>query len=275
MREDASGYSIFPPDVEHWDYQTSLKLSSTISLEKDALTRDCGLDRGATLAAIVLAQSSQTKTERVVARTVLSEGHRDEKFEFRLSGDEIGGRLTLETVIAILDAKSTSAVAPVAKGSVIWRSKSQHLLEGIGSQFPTEALDFANLSGSVADAGWLLEVDASDFDAPFMSSVRLFLNTGSPAIKKMISGSGDSSSQQLLRLIDWDVSRQLVDIGLLSAEVEALDVDGTADSLAGVLRNIIGAIWPLESMSSLRRWRTQDKGRIESRLQSHYKVGRE
>ena len=95
----------------------------------------------------------------------------------------------------------------------------------------------------------------TDPDARFMSAARLTLNSGHPAIERLLNGAKDDGTEQLLRTLNWDVTRQMVQAALESDDVVGLDIDPEATTVAGVLRNLLGRIWPLESPATLRQWR--------------------
>jgi len=192
----------------------------------------------------------------------------DLAIEFALEGSELGGRLTLETLLVVSDPKPLSNLAPSQPGSILWRTSSWTDLEGIGTQFPTDTLDF-KAAGLDADAGWQLKIDLSDPDARFMSAVRLTLNSGHPAIERLLSGAKDEGTDQLLRTLNWDVTRQMVEAAVRSEDVAWIDVDLEGTSVAVVLRNLLGRIWPLEAPGTLLQWLNDDPARIESHLQ-HY-----
>ena len=55
----------------------------------------------------------------------------------------------------------------------------------------------------------------------------------------------------MLRTLHWDVTRQMVQAALECDEVIGLDVDPETTTTAGVLRNLLGRIWPLDSPATL------------------------
>jgi hypothetical protein len=129
-------------------------------------------------------------------------------------------------------------------------------------------MDFS-ATGRDPRAGWELRVELVDPDARFMSVARLTLNSGHPAIGKLLRGEKDEGTDQLLRTLNWDITRQMAYLALQSDDVAALEVDPDALSVAGVLRNLLGAIWPLESVVTLRHWLGHQPNRIEVHLQHH------
>ena len=113
----------------------------------------------------------------------------------------------------------------------MWRPSRWTDLEGVGAQFPTDTVNFSE-TGRDPRAGWELRVDLTDPDARFMSAARLTLNSGNAAISRMLKGEKDDRTDQLLRTLNWDVTRQLVFLGLETEEVTSLEVDSDALSVA-------------------------------------------
>jgi hypothetical protein len=258
-----------PNEMPHWDYQTVLEVAAPVSVDRRAVTESCQLEWESGLAVLVMARSSHTNVELVAARldVPLSENF-DLAVELILEGHQLGGRLTLETMLVSTEPRALGPLSPKHRGSILWRRVHWTDLEGVGAQFPTDTVDFAQ-SGRDARAGWELHVELGDPDSRFMSATRLTLNSGHPAIGKLLRGEKNEGTDQLLRTLNWDVTRQMVYLALQSEEVAVLDVDLDALSVTGVLRNLLGAIWPLESVVTLRQWLTSEPSRIERHVQHH------
>lgn len=261
-----------PNEVPHWDYQTTLELAAPVAVDRRSVTGACHLQHDSGLAVLVMAKSSHTSAEVVARRLDLPMADDfDLAVEIRLTGRELGGRLTLSTLLVVTEPKPLDRLAPQHPGSIVWRTSQWTDLEGIGTQFPTDTIDFA-AGGMPSEAGWQFRIDLSDPDAQFMSAARLTLNSGHPAIVRLLSGSKDPGTEQLLRTLNWDVTRQMVYAGLDSDDVAGLDVDTEATSVAGVLRNLLGRMWPSVSTATLRHWRRTDPLRLETQLQHNVKL---
>jgi len=261
-----------PKEVPHWDYQTAIELAAPVSVDRRAVTEACGLDFDSGLAVLVMARSNHTNAEFPAARLELPLSDTfDLAVEIVLEGAELGGRLTLETLLVVADPRPLDRLAPRHPGSIIWRTSHWTDLEGVGTQFPTDTLDFKAV-GLDAEAGWQLRIDLTDPEARFMSAARLTLNSGHPAIERLLNGAKDDGTEQLLRALNWDVTRQMVHLALMSDDVAGLEIDPETTSVAGVLRNLLGRIWPLESTATLRQWHKSEPARIEVHLQHHTRL---
>lgn len=263
------GDVVLPREMPHWDYQTVLELAAPVSVDRRVVTDTCQLEWDSGLAVLVMARSSHTNVEQVAARLeVPLTDTFDLAVELTLEGHALGGRLTLETLLVCTTPKSAGPLAPHHPGSVLARWSHWTDLEGVGAQFPTDTFDFTQ-SGRDPRAGWELRIDFGDPDTLFMSAARLTLNSGHPAIGKLLRGEKDDGTDQLLRTLNWDVTRQMVYLALQSDEVASLEMDPDSVSVTGVLRNLLAAIWPLESVITLRQWLEAEPSRIERRIQHH------
>lgn len=269
-QQSSAGTIPLPLEMEHWDYQTDLALTAKISLDLKRIADDCGLDAGSRFRLIALARSSKTPVETKVSDVPIpaGQGSRDVVLTAIVPGTTSGGRLSIETLLVVTDAKPVNALGPARPGSILWRDIQHSHLQGIGTQFPTDAEDFSLTRPEVAKAGWKLSVDTSEPEALFLTSVRLTLNTRHPAVTKLLAGNKDAETRQLQRTIDFDVTRQLVDAALASEEILGLDVDWDAVSVGGVLRNLLQQLWPTgEDPQTLHSWYLNDPARIETHVQ--------
>ncbi len=256
-----------PKELSHWDYQSTLELVAPVSVDRRLVTSACDLQWSSGLEVIVMARSNHTNAEVLAARLELPQTDIfDLAVELRLPGDELGGRLTLETLLVASEPLPISRLAPQTPGAIIWRESRWTDLEGVGTQFPTDTMDFGSV-GLDPKAGWKLRIDLTDSDARFMSAARLTLNSGHPAIGRLLAGAKDDGTAQLLRTLHWDVTRQMVQAALSSDAVIDAEVDPEGTSVAAVLRNLLGRIWPTHSAATLAAWMQMDPDRIEVHLQ--------
>lgn len=257
-----------PKEMEHWDYQTKLSLAAPVSVDRVSVTEACSLAYETEMSLLVLARSTHTRTERLVSRLdVPQRDNFDFAVEFELAGRELGGRLLLETQLVVTEPKPLNSLAPQHPGSIVWRVTHHTDLEGVGAQFPTDAADFNVTHPKNSRAGWELRVDLSDPDALFMSAVRLTLNSSNDAVGRLLSGARDASTDQLLRTLNWDVTRQLIYLALSSEDVTSAEVDADAVTVNAILRNLLATYFPKESVVTLQQWARDNPSRIEVQLQ--------
>jgi hypothetical protein len=267
------GLADLPSALEKWGYQTVLVFHADLTIDRRSVLESCGLGEDTELAVVVRARSDGTGISRAVYRLTVPLATRSSTTaEFDLVGREIAGRLTLETLLLATDPRPVTPVAASIPGSVLWSHRQKTDLQGSGSQFPTDAIDFSVWGRRNPDAAWELQVDLSEPEALFMSSVRLTLNTARPDVVRLLEGDRGEKSQVLRRVLHWDVTRQLVDHALGSDEVCGLEFDGEARTVTGVLRNLLSIVWPDASIATIQGWRTNDPSRIETHLQQHCRL---
>lgn len=264
---------LLPASVPLWDYQSELQLQYFLQFDLNAFLAQCNLSASSQLALILTVRSDQTKIERKLAEIVLSPSDRGEsRTKVRVSGSDLGGRLTLESQIVVKDAVPLNPLAASRPGSILWRSLAHTVVEGESGQFPTDASDFGISDPKFKDAGWILKVYPHDIESSFMSSVRLHLNTGQEPIRKLLAGSRDPATAQLSRFLDNDITRQLVYHALRSEEICNLDPDPEGTTYGLVLRNLLEVLWPGSRTSTLRLWFNDSPERIEVQIQAARRV---
>jgi len=200
--------------------------------------------------------------------------HYDLALDLRLQGSWLGGRLTIETTIVALECEPLAKGAATSPGSILWTTRHDTVLEGHGGLFPTDVENFQSTRPDHADAPWVLAVQTDDLDALFAASVRLSLNTALPGVEKMLSRPDKDESIALARLLELDVTRQLVGIALSSEEVLARPIDPEATALGDVLRLLVSRVWPRASTTTLRGWRDSSPERIELDIHQFVKAFR-
>jgi hypothetical protein len=258
------GGTPLPPLLEAWDYQSELKLFGGLSVDRQGLLLESRLAPQSRLQVLVLARSSSTKVERCVARLDVPElDQYDLALHIPLTGDWLGGRLTIETLLVTTDPFPLMSGGASEPGSILWSEHHSTVLEGLGGLFPTDTEAFSVTRPSHRDAPWVLSVDQGDLEALFAASVRLTLNTDVPSVARLLAEPERDESVRLGRILELDVTRQLVSIAIGSDEILARPVDKDATSLGDVLRLLVSRVWPNASTATLTRWREREPERIE------------
>ena len=271
--ESAQGDSLLPSEMQHWDYQTVLRLSASVQISRSQVLEACDLEDSTHLVLLVTAHSDQTRTERPIACLDVP---REEKFDLavrvELPGTDLGGLLSLYTSLVAADPRPTSDLAPFESASTLWKTRHRTHLQGISAQFPTDASDFNLTHPSNPNAAWELRLDTTDPDARFMSAARLTLNTAHEAVQELLSGADNDSTRQLERMLRWDVTRQMTLRGLTLDETRTAEFDPEATSVAGVLRNVIAAVWPAMTADEVHHRYLNEPARTELDLQHHCRI---
>ena len=262
-------------EVAHWDYQTRLGLVAAVSVDRRSILDQCKLGDATTLEIQVFAHSSHTNARGLAsAIEVPPQAVYDLAVEIDLAGHTLGGRLTLETMLV---ARAPEPMAPIAAqraGSILWRQKHHTHLEGEGARFPTDAYSFSSVFPQAPNALWRLSIDDSDPLRSFMGSVRLALNTDSPEIKALLTGSDPEQSPPLVRMIRWDVLRQLIYFGLRSDWLDDSVPDPEDPSLASVIAGSIRSVFPHDPPSAVCARLIEAPDVVEIAIQDHERLAR-
>ncbi|YCK80832.1 hypothetical protein M1D89_17310 [Arthrobacter sp. D3-18] len=259
-------------ELEHWDYQATLQVNSRLALIRADLLSWCELGSSTKLACLVTAKSDKTRVEMLLARVEIPITAESLNLKVAIPGQEMGGRLTITTSVVVLDAHPLSAVSARRPGSVLWSTRTHTHLQGVGSQFPTYAESFSERYPDFRDASWFLQIETSDLEASFLSSVRLFLNADKTQVRRLLAGSKDTATQLLRRTIDTDVTRQLVHCALNLTEVMDAEVDFDELDLLHGLRNILQMIWPATDAKQLWNDYKRTPWKIEAKIQAVRKL---
>jgi hypothetical protein len=252
-------------DIPAWDYLASLPLAAVVEVNSDAVREACHLGAGSELRLIVTAASSTTKMRGPVAVLPVMAGPM--AVDVRLTGHELGGRLSLETLLVVAAVDRTDALSPRAAGSIVWRHRRTSWLEGESARFPTEVADLGSAPFFTPRALWYVEIEADDLDSAALGGVRLVLNEAHPAVERVLAGDASAEATATLSMLRWDVARQLVFAALDNDELIERGGEFEDETLGAMLAGVLSTHWPGESPRSLRQLRHTEPGRFERELQ--------
>jgi hypothetical protein len=254
--------------LDTWDYQTELRLQGGLVLERARLCSEAGLAETSQVEVLVIARSTATKIERCVFRSTIPQLDNFELIlDMVLNGDWLGGRLTLETLVVATEPRPLGRTGASVIGAILWGARHDTTLEGQGGLFPTDSEDFNETRKRHKDVPWVLNVEQVDYDSLFTSSVRLTLNSGVRAVSEMLTTPTSAEARWLAKMLELDVTRQLVFIAIQSEEVMTREPMQDGESLGDVLRLLVSRIWPSASVASLLRWRSEQPQRLELDIQ--------
>ncbi|MFP4512486.1 MAG: hypothetical protein ACLFRV_06025 [Acidimicrobiales bacterium] len=245
-------------------------------MDFDRALEECQLNEDSAISAVAVHSSSSTG-RRVAGQAVRVATSGDVHVVVDLDPTVSGGILKLHSEL-VLSAPGTagSRLAPSRPGSILWREpfreRRQVILEGDAARFPTEVVDFSTTSLAESRAAWWLHRDLSDLDTNPLAALRLYVNSGHPAMRALMEGTRDPSTATIRSVIAWDVSRQLIHAALNDDDF----VDGYAsfreNSVGENLEMLIRSIWPSQDARSLRAMRASDPEAFEAHLQGRLNV---
>ena len=188
--------------------------------------------------------------------------------DFDLPGDELGGVLTLTTLITMTRSGShPSPAAPRRPGSILWSDEHRVALQGDEALFPIAQADFQDLPHP--DRGsWYLEI-GEELDAAAMGSLLLLVNERRPLVLDALANASSPSAthQAILSVLRTDILRTLIERALVDDDFDE-EEDYPAGSLGATLRHVIRGTFETEDFESLRREREQQPGFFTTRIQA-------
>lgn len=248
-----------------WDPLRTLFIRRSAIVDADAVKSSCQLHLEDRLRLCVIVWSRDAFVRRCLYRSEpLVSGTVQFPVACTIDGGDVAGEIEITTEL-VLEAPSASShpFAPQMAGSRLWSHTHYVEIEGAGSQFPVEAGDFARMPWLPSQqAPWHLEIDASDLESPFLGSVRLFLNSSTPAMREI------DKHPSVRSLINYDVARCLV-LSIITDEMFEHGADRfPRRSLGAVVRNLARAFFPGMSIREIAEEARQRPWDLETRIRA-------
>jgi hypothetical protein len=260
-----AGSAPLTDDIPVWDYQARLAVSAEVIVDTRVVRDACHLGEKSALHLVVLATSSTTRMRGPVVICPVSVG--PVRLEAELVGQELGGRLGLDTLLVVSTIDAVDALSPKMAGSILWRHRKRTWLEGESSRFPTEVADLGAAPFFTPGALWFLDIRSEDLDSAALGAVRLVLNDKHPAVARLLAGDQSEQTAATMSALRWDVARQLVSVALDSDEFVERDGVFDDETFGSILAGVLTMYWPGETASSLRQLRRTDPSTLERQLQ--------
>ena len=243
-----------PPQLTEWDPGQDIVLRRTLNVDAPRVRQMCGLGTGATILLSVSWRSAGSGQRGCAWRRALpTEGAAACGIELRLLGAELGGSVDIVTRL-LLDSPGVNAspLAPTRKGSVLWEERTTLLLEGIGSRFPMEVVDFVSMSFPPS-AAWRLYWQRGNLNAQAMGCFRLLINKRH---KKMAAAATravpDAEARAIWSAVNTGVAREIITTAL--HEDAFVDEEATFDpgSVGEAARSLLARAFPGETAQAVR-----------------------
>lgn len=262
--------------VDHWDPFTNLDLVRVLQVDLDGVRSSCALPDDAAFAVATTWSSNRTRitgdgsvvefgTLRGLAQTALT---------ISVPGSLSGGRLVLRTRLVLRHpGGSPSSISPRRLGAILWNEERHVALEGGAARFPITAADFKTIRHYPDAAGWILDWDSDELDAPVLGGMRLLVNTSHESMPDMLrSGSSDPRAAIWRSFVTFDVARSLV-AGALGNDRFVDDPETFEEGTVGrMLFELITMCWPGAQFSALRSRAVDDPSLFNAELQARFGV---
>lgn len=258
------------------DYLSTIQVRRHLSVDAEGVRRDCGLPAHMPLLVSASWSSAGTFVKRRLAQIELS--GRDILQRFDLSGEipgaEVAGTLQIETSIMLAcdNAQAAALIANYA-GSVLARDRHAVYLDESTSRFPVEIVDFNAGFWANPEAGWRLSWNSLDMEAPFLRSIRLFVNAGHTRVVQAVSDEPPSPEAKAIRdAIYFDVARSLI-LGALKNDEFVSRGGNYGDGTCGrAIYTLIQLLFPGDGLDGLKSAAEQRPEHFGSDLQGKLRV---
>lgn len=259
----------------HWDPGTVLQLSVKGEANVVGIRNDCRLAPDDPLRVAILWHSLGTNLRGCGSYVDLGGTHSSVPFNLTLTlpGELLADRVRVEVQLILAGpGKSSFQLSPRRPGTILWREEKMIILEGLGSRFPIELIDFAESSWLPEHASWFLDWDDSDLEQMALRSMRLFLNARNARVRRAATESLPID-ETIREIIQFDVGRTMI-IGTLENEAFAQNpdypyVDGSVGSYA---RRLIRTLFPNENWEGIMHLYRQNRSRFECELQARFRL---
>jgi hypothetical protein len=257
-----------PPELPEWDYGTVLHLRRPMRVDGLRARETCGLapESAVTLTVVWAAANSALRGAAWQGELPAVDGAELE-IDFELAGDELGGRLDLETSLVLrAAAPGSSASAPNRPGSVLWREVHSVMLQGDAVLFPLAIVDFEQVRYP-SGAAWHLEL-SEDLDSQALGSILLLANKRRPIVTSALENAATPSDADRLVLstVQSEVIRSLVERAVVNEDFDP-DNDYATGTVGALLASVLRATFPDRDLDALRREREHDPILFTTRLQ--------
>lgn len=263
---------LLPVCLPEWDPATDISLSRTLRLDVAAIWGACSLAADDALLIVAEWTSEGTNLKGYVRSEPISfSTEAIVNLVLDIKGKNLAHAVVVRCRLVLLPGSypRESPLAPSLHGSVLWNDEHRLVLEGEGSRFPMEQIDFASLPGIPLGASWHLDWSPLDPEMPLSAAMRLYLNSRHVHVIQAVAASEPTEEQLMLRkTILWDVARQLV-VGML--DNPDFTVGGHGEGTLGRAVSVMLQIHiPGETASGLRSLKESRPAVFESVLQSAF-----
>ena len=262
--------------LESWDYNSRITLARKVIVDTYNICRDCGLGHDAVfrLSVTMLSKGSGVRTRCFHHDIYHSKAPEQVSIQSDMGNSSLAGSAVVTTLLTLVNSgKTLGEFSPTKVGSMLWRDDHEVLLEGSGSKFPMEIVDFQTTGWLPEDAPWYLDWEPDFLDHPFMGSVRLLINRSHVRMMKAVSSNApDNEDQAILSTLYYDTGRTLIEGVLNNQDFVDGDRDWPEGSAARVLADLLSVFFPGESYTTLKQRKSGDAEVFSATLRGHFRL---
>ncbi len=261
--------------MPEWDPATNITVNMSAEVETQRILNDCQLSPDARLRLIAFWESKGTglRDRGTFVDLDTNLPKQSAVLEVQIEGALVAGEVSVGISLLLSNpGKSVGRFSPKLTGCLLWCGAKNIVLEGTGTRFPIEMVDFGkSFSWLPENAGWFLDWDRLDFTRPVLGSVRLYINANHKRLKTAVVGT-QITDQTIRETISFDVARTLI-MTALDGEDFLANADGYADETVGAaIRRLIHALFAGNTLVALAQYQKQYPERFECQLQDRLKL---
>ena len=261
-----------PDAMADWDYRMNLSLRKSVTVDVDMLHQATGLPSSAKFALAVVWTATGSGLKAAAQRVVLPDsGKHVVDLAADLAGTQLGGLLTLDTVLVLAEAFDGPPASPRRAGSVLWSDRQTVRLQGDAPQFPIAVVDFSKTQFPAA-AGWYVQI-SGDLGTAAMGALLLLINERKRELVEAFERAAKPRpiDRALLSAVYADVARTLLEHALREPEF-VLEGDYPDESLGATLQSLVAGLFPAVTIDHLRRRLEQSPRLFASELQDAVRI---
>ncbi|MCZ4654581.1 hypothetical protein O4090_01175 [Dietzia kunjamensis] len=259
-----NGIDVSDPDVvDGWDYSTDLRVAWEVDIDKAQMLDQCGLGPSTDVRLGFRWRAAKTTLYESGLGAPVSAGRN--KIEARIPSDRTGGVVTISLFVLVMTVypHECSPLAAHRPGSILWSESRQVYLEGVGSRFPLVAVEFP--PGEMQKGMWEFAPSSTDLEASAMGTFSLRLNTGHPAVGKLLDSPNTAESKLMQKLLKADLYRHLISWALREgSQIRSYD----EDTIGGVLWSTFRRYFSDSDFEEMRSGMESTPWRVEARIQA-------
>lgn len=263
--------------LEGWDYAQDIQVRTKIKVDFQLAAQRLDIPTEDLRLAVVLAlgtgAGNYPRRSDMVYTNTLDYRNPTCVIEKVLSGHQLSGRLLLDLRILLEGPLGRRGLSPSKRGSRLWGSRQNILIEdGGAARFPVELASFSqSFEGRIEhNALWYLDWRPRTLDADFSGNVRLYIN----ADNRIVAERFEQGDPAMLQTIVADAMGQLLDVALaFDGEWEAEDYsEGTVGWQAITWMELA---FPGKSFAEVREQKAYFPGRYRAAILAAADVGGE
>jgi hypothetical protein len=257
-----------PDLLEGWDYARDIEVCTEVDVDLATAAEFLAIPRSELEMFLVLSSGtgagSKPRWVRRLAGASIGPGGGSAQLREIIPGISLSGRLRLQLDLLLHRRTLTyGPLSPRLKGSRLWRSSHDVLLEDGGSaRFPMELISFSKVFVDRPErfAPWYLKWSPGSLGADFSGSVRLYVNADAEAVAERFSSGDDATLQAIL----GDVMSQMISSVLASEDWGDTPFD--EGTVGHQIQSWLEMTFPGQSVASVRTLRAHQPGRFQAAI---------